>query len=795
MLRFFYATLLMLIGLALAAGGAYLAVLGGSFYYLIAGLALGGCALLLWRRDARASKLYGALLIATLIWAVWECGFNIWALVPRIVAPAALGLGFLIPAIRQAVGIGTRWWRTRAPVAMAGVLTAAVLLGAALHAFGPEQLEDPLYQAGVGQREMANAGSTGIVLPGAENRDWLHYGNDAGGSRYSKLNQINRDTVSKLKVAWEYRLGPDANGHYGSVEVTPLKVNDLVYLCTAYSDVIALDAETGREKWRYHAKADIDSTTHGVCRGVAYYRVPDASGLCAARIISNTIDGRLVALDASSGEPCPDFGDRGVTSLMNGMGPHSRGYYFPTSAPTLIRGKVVIGGLVLDNQFWGEPSGVIRAFDALTGKFAWAFDVGRPDDHGEPAHGTSFTPATPNSWAPMSADEALGMVYVPTGNATPDWYGAQRRPFDEKYSSSVMALDAETGAIRWSFQTAHHDLWDYDVASQPTLIDLPGATGPVRALIQPTKRGEMFLLDRVTGKPLSQVVERPAPQKGSAPGERLAPTQPFSDRLPSFRGADLQERNMWGVSPIDQLWCRIKFREARYDGTLTPPGPTPSIVWPGGLGGSDWGGVSVDPTNHTMIVNSNRVAMYVSLLPRSLADRKGVQPRTTNEGEGGMLAMKGTPFALSFLPFLSPLGVPCTEPPYSRLTAVDLVSHKVQWSKPLGTMRDNGILGLRAMLPITMGVPTIGGSLTTGGELIFIGATPEKTFRAVDLRNGKELWSARLPAGGLAGPMTYWSDRSERQFVVVAAGGNAVVAAPPGDSIIAYALPAKSAAH
>lgn len=786
MIRIIYGVVLFLVGALLAAGGVELLSLGGSAYYALVGIALLLTAVLTVRAHPHAARLYAVLLCATVLWAFWECGADLWGLLPRTGLLFVLGLGLLLPSVRRKNPLSGG--RKGAMRLLAG-LVLAVGIGGALHAF-TYRAADPLYQAGTQTPSTGSDVDIGTSSHSNGDTDWPNFGNDQGNNRFSPLAQINSTNVQKLQIAWEYHVGPGPKGH--GLEVTPLKVGDAVYLCTSYSDVIALDAETGREKWRWRAKADTSSTSHGVCRGVAYYKVPDATGTCAERILSSTIDARLVALDAHTGELCPAFGDHGVTSLATGMGEHRRGFYLPTSAPTLVHGKVVIGGNVLDNQFVGEPPGVIRAFDAVTGKFAWAFDVAHPHDHGEPPAGGTYTQSTPNSWAPMGGDEKLGLVYVPTGNATPDWYGAQRRPFDEKYASSVIALDADTGEERWSFQTAHHDLWDYDVSSPPTVIDLSTANGPVRALVQPTKRGEMFVLDAVTGKPLSPVTEKAVPQQGHAPGERLSPTQPFSDAMPSFRGAELSERDMWGMTPFDQLWCRIKFKAARYAGPATPPGLTPSIVWPGALGGSDWGGVSIYRNRGLMMVNSNRVPMYVHLIPRKDLPAS-VQPTAVNEGEGGVHPMEGTPYGLSFVPFLSPMGIPCSEPPYSRLTAVDLTTKKVVWSNPLGTARDLKILGIPSMLPIPMGVPTIGGSLSTRGGLVFIGAVPEKTFRAFDAETGEQLWSARLPSAAISGPMSYWSEKSQRQFVVVAAGGNIVVGAEPGDSIVAYALPQSAA--
>jgi quinoprotein glucose dehydrogenase len=664
-------------GLALVLGGARLLSLGGAAYYLLAGLALLGCSMARWRRSARAASIYAWLVLATLGWSVAEAGVDAWALFPRLAFWLVLGAGMLFAWSRRL--------RRRAALLALGALG----VGLAAHVVGPPRPADPIYRAGTITRVVDHAPVTAAApdatAPDATDRDWPHYGNDLGGSRYSPLTGISASNVVELEPAWSYRTGDLKT----SLQVTPLAVDGMLYFCTGGNDVIALDAATGRERWRFRSGADLSTAVLKACRGVAYYRVPGATGDCSTRIVTNTIDARLIALDAATGRRCAGFGHDGEISLLTGMsdaeGRTLPGYYYVTSAPTIVRGRIVLGGWVSDAQYWGEPSGVIRAYDAETGRFAWAFDMGRPDRRTEPAPGDRYTPSTPNSWAPMSADEELGLVYAPTGNTTgSDYYGRLRRPFDEQYSSSVVALDVETGAARWSFQTVHHDLWDYDVAPQPVVVDLPGAHGVRRALIQATKTGEIFVLDRTTGMPLFETAEVPAPTDGAVPGERVSPTQPASPRLPSFRGPDLDERSMWGLTPLDQLWCRIEFRKARYAGIYTPPGVTPFLQYPGILGGIEWSSVSVDAGRGLMVVNASRIANYARLIPRAEADREGRKP----EGLGGhypQRAQLGTPYAVSNPPFLSPLGVPCQNPPFGTLSAVDLETGRLAWTRRLGS--------------------------------------------------------------------------------------------------------------
>ncbi len=621
------------------------------------------------------------------------------------------------------------------------------------------------------------------------NADWPAYGGTAAGTRFSPLTQINISNVKKLRVAWVYHFNDVIKQ---TLEVTPLKVDDSLYACSSSNVVVSLDAETGRERWKFDPKIDPTEKPFPLCRGVAYFRATGVVGDCVERIYTNTIDARLIALDARTGRRCRDFGTNGEVSLLAGLGEVINGYYFPTSAPTIVRGKLIVGARVYDGQFWNEPSGVIRAFDAITGKLTWAFDVGRPDRLNEPGPGESYTRSTPNSWAPMSSDEALGLVYVPTGNPTgSDFYGGVRRSFDEKYGSAVIAIDAETGRERWTFQTTHHDLWDYDVSSQPTLVDLPTANGIVKALIQPTKRGEIFILNRETGAPLDGVIERAVPQTGAAPGDPIAPTQPYPIGMPSIAGPRLSEAGMWGLTPFDQLWCRIKFREARYEGPHTPPGLSWSIQYPGTIGGTNWGSASVDTDRDIMVVSTTRVATRVRLISRGEADAlaKPLGKGGTISELGGVQPQAGTPYGAYIPAFLSPVEVPCQQPPWGVLYAIDLKSRKILWSRNFGTGRDSGPFNIRSLLPIPTGVPNAGGSLLTRSGLTFVGATVEREFRAIDTTTGRTVWHNTLPAAGNASPMSYLGSGTRQQFVVIATGGHLMLNAKGGDSLIAYALP------
>jgi quinoprotein glucose dehydrogenase len=782
------ALILILCGFYLLIEGGRLIGLGGSPYYALAGAATAGSGILFLLGRGEALSLYAAMLVATVGWALAEVGLDGWQLVPRLLAPALLGIWVALPGTRRHL---TKTWRrsrlTRSWRSLGVAFAIAFALGLWLHSYRAVPA-DPAYQRGV-------APLTAPALPSSETagagKEWPVFGGDQGATRFSRLDQINRANVGKLEQAWLFRTGMGPQGPLASLKTVPVVIGNSAYVCTSVNEVIAIDATTGKPRWRFDPKVAWKGSGYGGgCRGVAHYRVPGATGACAARIITATIDARLFALDAATGRRCADFGINGEVSLLTGMGEVKPGYYLVTSTPTIVRGKVVVGGWVADGQYWGEPSGVIRGFDAVTGRFAWAFDVGRLDRQTEPPPGESYTRGTPNSWAVMSADEELGLVYAPMGNSTPDYYGPQRRPFDDAWSSGVAAIDAETGKPRWLFQHTHHDIWDYDVGTQPTLIDLPVGGGAVRkAMISAGKRGEIFVLDRATGKPLFPVEERLVPTMGGAPGERFSRTQPYSPGLPSFRGADLIESDMWGLTPLDQLWCRLKFKQSRYDGHLTPPGLTPWIESPGTIGGMNWGGVAVDPERMLMIVNVNRIPHRGQLITRKEAQAQGIVPLPdVSSGVGGRNPQGNTPYGALMGPFMSPLAVPCPAPPYGRIAGIDLRSRRLVWMKDLGDARRSGPLGLKLGLPIPMGVPNLGGALTTRSGLVFIAAGTDGVLRAFDSRTGKLLWQQELPAGSHSVPVSYVA-ADGRQMILVAAGGSAAFGSKQGDHIIAYALP------
>lgn len=779
--------LIALLGLALMGGGVYLATLGGSLYFVLGGLLLTLAGVLIAVRRPLGAWLYALFLLATLVWALVDVGLVFWPLVSRLMMFAVIGavVALAYPALVRARG-GVAG---KGGYALAGLLAVACTASFAWM-FKPQ----PLVAA-------ATAPAVTPVTPATAQQDWRHWGNTTAGTRFAALDQITKANVGQLQVAWTFQTGdvPQSNGFGAEDQVTPLQVGNSVYLCTAHNQVFALDADTGAKRWSFDPKATAPNWQR--CRGVGYYEDAPAAqasavasaapaqptATCQRRILTTTIDARLFALDADTGKPCADFGDNGVVDLKAGLGEVKPGFYTLTAAPLVAGDLIVIGGRVADNIEVNEPSGVIRAFDVHTGKKAWAWDLAKetPDTPLDP--NIDYTRATPNVWTSMAYDAKLGLIYLPTGNTTPDAWGGERTPQDDKYSSAVVALDVKTGQERWVYQTVHHDLWDYDLPAQPTLVDVPdGQGGSLPGLIQTTKAGQVFLLNRETGKPIAQVRDQPVkapPQEVT--GERHSPTQPLSVGLPAIGTETLTESAMWGATPYDQLLCRIQFKQMRYDGMFTAPSTDVSLQWPGSLGGMNWGSNSIDPTTGYLFVNDMRLGLWTRLIPRA-------QMENNKAGgvEMGAASQTGTPYGSLRNRFLSPLGIPCQAPPYGTMTAIDLKTRKVAWQVPVGTVQDTGPLGIKLHLPIPIGMPTLGGSLATQAGLLFFAGTQDYYLRAYDSGTGREIWRARLPVGSQGTPITYVSPKTGKQYVVISAGG-ARQSPDRGDYVIAYALPDK----
>jgi quinoprotein glucose dehydrogenase len=782
---------IVLMGLALLALGIRLSQLGGSLYYLIAGIGftISGVLLVLGRRSALS--LYAVLLFASTVWALWEVGLDWWQLVPRLALWFAIGVVLLLPWFRRPLLMGQP-----GGMATGGLTIAVVLAGAAAVA---SQFTNPGEIKGQLDRDTAGTTSAAPAMPDG---DWQSYGRTAFGDRYSPLAQITPDNAHKLVPAWTFRTGdipgPGDPGET-TAENTPLKVNNMLYVCTPHSQVIALDPDSGKELWRYDPKistqkaANFKGWAHMTCRGVVYHddaayaaspaapaQSPTATATassCPRRLFLPTADTRLIALNADTGKVCEDFGDKGQIDLGANIGTFAPGGYYSTSPPAVTRDLVVIGGHVTDNVSNDEPSGVIRAFDVHTGRLVWNWDSGNPDDTTPIAPGKTYTRNSPNMWSMFSVDEKLGMLYLPMGNQTPDQWGGNRTPESEKFSAGLTALDIATGHVRWTFQFTHHDLWDMDVGGQPTLIDMKTADGVKPAVMASTKQGSIYVLDRSTGQPIVPINEVPVPQ-GAVAGDHTSPTQPKSDL--NFMPPPLKERDMWGVTPFDQALCRIDFKSLRYDGAFTPPSLQGSIVYPGNFGVFDWGGISVDPVRQIAFVNPDYMAFRSKLVPA--AEVEG-GPGRKSETEG-VQPNKGTPYGVILEALLSPLGLPCQAPAWGYVAAVDLTTHQTLWKHKNGTVRDSSPVPL----PLTMGVPSLGGTFTTASGVGFMSGSLDQFLRAYDLRNGKQLWEGRLPAGAQTTPMTY-TGKDGKQYVLVVAGGHGSLGTKQGDYVMAFKLP------
>jgi len=785
-------------GLAFLVGGGKLISLGGSWYFLLAGLGLllSGVQVLRGRRSG--GWLYLATFAATVVWALAEVGLDYWSLVSRLLA-MTFGAAVVSACLPLLQGGAPRARGNKGPLALAGVLLLVGLVSfASMFQIHPEVQN----QATISRKPVDAASAQ---------KDWSHYGNSTNNDRFAALDQINVDNVNQLQVAWTFRTGdvPQSTGAGAEDQTTPLQVGDKVFVCTPSNNVIALDADTGKQLWRH----DTNSHVGGVwerCRGLAYFDanaplpVPQVAGSspvqpvvlpagdqCQRRIVMNTIDARLFAINADNGELCAGFGNQGIVDLKRGLGTIANpAYYTLTSAPTVAGTTIVIGGRVADNVQVDMPGGVIRGVDVMTGALRWAFDAGSNTPNEVLAPGATYTRSSANVWAGTTYDPSSNTVYLPMGSPSVDLYGVPRSAADLKYGASILALDAANGHEKWVYQTVHNDLWDFDIPMAPTLIDFPakdGSTTP--ALVVGTKAGQIFVLDRQSGQPLTQVDDVPVKPAG-IPGEKYAATQRVSVGMPQIGTQTLTEADMWGATPLDQLVCRIKFKSMRYEGLFTAPSTDVSLSFPGSLGGMNWGGISADPNNHLIFVNDMRLGLWVQMMPQkpkaTLSDG-GEQPNTGM----GQVPLGGTPYAVIKDRFMSPLGIPCQKPPFGTLSAIDMQTQQVVWQVPVGTVQDTGPLGIKMRLPLPVGLPTLGGSLSTQGGLVFFAGTQDYYLRAWNTANGQEIWKSRLPVGSQGGPMTYQSPKTGKQYVLISAGG-ARQSPDRGDYVIAYALPDKA---
>ena len=737
--------------------GGQLTLSGGTPYYFCSGLLMLMSAAALWKNNPIGFHIFGATLLLTLGWAVYEVGNAFWLVGSRIWTVGLIFLWLCSPVITRKLyedqNVKIRNNRMFQVCALAsGLLFIAMLVDLV---------------SGSGQYSPKQTVPVAMESP----TEWRFYGADAAGTRYSPHKQINSNNVTNLIPVWHAD-----TGKIGTFSGTPIQVEDALYLCTSQNVVLGLDADTGNELWRYDPNNTVPGNgIFGNCRGVTYFRLREipSDQQCRERIYTATSDARLIALDKETGSPCKDFGDNGEISLVVGMGEVKPLFYWVTSPPTIARGILVVGGSVLDNQETEAPSGVVRGYDPRTGELVWAWDIGREEGRSNTGLGGEYTRGTPNVWSLMSADDELGLVYVPTGNATPDYFGGHRTELLDKYASSIVAIDAETGTTRWFYQTTHHDIWDYDVPSQPTLADIT-ISGVVRkVVIVPTKRGELFVLDRKTGELITEVKEKAVPQT-DLQHERTTATQPFSTGMPSFAHPYIGESDLFGIYPLDQIGCRMTYRSLRYEGPMTPPAVRGTLLYPGPAGGMNWGSVAVDPLNQLMVVNNLHLPWTIHMIPRDEdLENSAEGARWGDYGIGG--PQRGTPFAARVQMFMSPFGIPCIKPPYGEIALVDLTTQEIVWRRGMGLMN----LGFRYRA----------GSIVTAGRLIFNAGVSDGHLRAIDTYTGEVLWKGPLRADSGATPMSYVSSRTGKQYVLVTVPGYETIEnGGRGGRVTAYAL-------
>ena len=778
-----------IVGIAMLYMGSQLLMVGGSPFYVIMALGLLLTAVTLFRNKKAALSIYAVLMWIVLVWMIYEVGFDKWQWIPRGDIIGLIGLWLAMPWVVRPLYKAQGQSRGFHPfLGTTLILMIALVVGMMFY--------DPLPQEGTITTDRK---PTQTVQP---KEDWTAYGGTTDGLRFSQLNQITKDNVNKLDVAWTYHTGDvrdaekDASEY--TFEATPLKVNNMLYICTPHNEVHALNPETGEAIWKYQPAKDRSYLQqHQTCRGVSYYDSSadlvnnDAASpaICRKRIFNAANDAQLIALDADTGKLCADFGNNGVVDLSANMGPVRPHELMQTSAPLVAGDLVIVGGSIIDNGYnAGNPSGVIRAYNAVTGQLVWNFDPANPEQTQPIAADQTYPQDTPLAWSTLSADLKNGLVYVPFGNASPDEVGINRDPESntEKFRDALVALDLKTGAFKWRFQSSNHDLWDRDNPSQPSLLDIDyqGKKQPV--VILPTKTGNLFVLNRLTGQPVYPVNQVPVSTEGGVQGEKFAATQPVSSL--NFIPEPLNEKAMWGISPFDQMQCRISFNSLRYDGNpWTPPTEKGSIVFPGNIGVFNWGSVAVDPERQILIASPVRLAYTYHLIKRTqdTANKRLFTKENTpywNENFEG-------DYAINIQRLSSDLGLPCIAPPWGRLAGVDLTTGKTEWLRRVGNTKNQNTSFLPGRFPIgfPMGMVAHGGPLVTAGDLIFHGSTADNFFRAYDINTGELLWETELSAGAQATPATYLG-KDNKQYVVIAAGGHGSLGTSEGDSVVAYRL-------
>jgi quinoprotein glucose dehydrogenase len=642
--------------------------------------------------------------------------------------------------------------------------------------------------------DMVPSGSGAVVPTRVE---WPVTEGAPGGGRYSPLAEIDRSNVAQLEIVWTYHHGDAWKGRFpleinrgSAFESTPSVVDGRLFFTTPRNRVVALDPETGRELWTFDPQLETGRAyaNRWINRGVAYWRDATSDAECSSRLFLATLDARLIALDARTGRPCGRFGREGSVDLAEGIAPlHDPWEYGSTSPPTVVGDRVVVGSSIADTIRPDAPSGEVRAFDARTGEKIWTFrTIPRAGEPGAETWGASPDHSgAANVWSTITADLERGLVFLPVSTASPDYYGGER-PGDDLFSDSIVALDAATGTRRWHFQTVHHDLWDYDLAAPPVLATLEISGRSREAVVQATKHGFVFVLDRETGEPLFPVEERRFPAS-DVPGERTSPTQPVPIAPPPLIPQRLSEKDLHSLTPSHEAACRKRLAGLRNEGLFTPPSEGGSLVYPFSAGGANWSGAALDPVRRRLFVPVNNLAQVVRLDSVAPHETKGRSTARPLRGVGWRSAIwfltgrgTGERYRINPLwgrPIFEIDGVPCNRPPWSEVVAVDLERGSIAWRAPTAT---DAIDTVKA---------SFGPALVTAGGVLFHAGTSEPVLRAHDVENGRLLATFPLPAGLHAGPISYRLRPDGPQFLVVAPGGDVVIGSPLGDSVIAYALP------
>jgi quinoprotein glucose dehydrogenase len=620
--------------------------------------------------------------------------------------------------------------------------------------------------------------------------NWTVHSGEFNSTRYSPLGQITPENVKSLEVAWTYSSGEMKRRTPNQIALAkdgniPIKVGNRLLICTPFNRIASIDPVTGKEQWVFDPHVDLDLGPRDsiACRGVSYWHDPDATAntVCAERVVSTTTDHRLLELDLQSGRLCPTFGKNGVEEIVLDKPLEHKTELTFFMPPVVTQGVIVLGSSIEDDVRTDAPSGKLRAYDVKSGAPRWEWDA-VPRSAEDPAYKTwandsSLKHGSANTWGFITADPKKDVIYVPTTSPSADAYGGER-PGDNRNTESVVALQASTGKFLWAYQLVHHDLWDYDVAPQPLLADIPVGGKVVPAIIQNSKQGLIFVLNRETGQPIFPVDETPVP-KGDVPGEWYSPTQPIPRFPAPLRPETVSEDDAWGVTPWDKAECKALIHKYRHGPLYTPASLQGTIVpWWGG--GVEWPGPAYDPTNHVMYVNSNRIFGVYRLVDSKTVVRK--------RGIFGAFPMAGTPYALVKNNLVSKSGVPCSPPPWSGLTAVDMSTGKKLWDVPLGSIERFVPLKPRINMD-WWGVPGVGAPIVTAGGVIFIAGTIDQRLRAFSAKNGEELWNTVMPADAQTTPMTYAANG--RQYVVISAGGSGQLKNARGDYVVAYALPQK----